>query len=111
MLASSPARSRLKVWRSNRAPPASIARPSPSRLVPMMEPVICARTIAAPLAVSTKKASSSSAMLPKLMVSSPPMAAPAWAATCSVACRTQSASTATAIAPVTNTQIGPTGTK
>jgi hypothetical protein len=50
-----------------------------------------------------KKARTSSAMLPKLTLSSPPIVLPACSAACSVARRSQSASTAIAIPPVTNT--------
>lgn len=72
----------------------------------MIEPVICARTTSVLPSTNTNIARMTSARLPKLMVSSPPMAGPTCSASCSVDRRTQSASTATPSAPETNTQTG-----
>ena len=101
---SSPARSRWKLWRSRPAPPATIANPSPNRLVPMIEPVICACTTSGWPFARTNIASISSARLPRLTVIKPPIAGPVWWASCSVATRIQSASTPTPTMPAANTQ-------
>ena len=94
----------LKVCRVRPIPPTKAEMPRNSKVVPMIEPVICAWTIRVFARERTKRASISSAVLPKLMLSSPPIVLPARSASCSVARRSQSASTAMAAAPVRKTQ-------
>ena len=72
----------------------------------MMLPVICALTTATLPPSSTKMAMISSARLPKVTLSSPPMVCPARAATCSVALRSQSASGMMATVEAANTHSG-----
>ena len=80
MLDNCPALSRWNSCFSRPMLPTTIARPRPKRLVPMIDPVICARTTSAFPAASTNTARISSAMLPKLIFSNPPIAVPTRAA-------------------------------
>src|SRR5207237_5248466 len=86
--------------------PARIARPRPSRLLPMIEPVIVAFTTPMLPERRTNSARMNSAALPKVTLSSPPMAGPARSATCSVARRIQAPSGMMAAAAAANTHIG-----
>ena len=75
----------LKVcfWRGS--PPTSIAAPSTSRMLPMIEPTIEALTTSWRPSLSAKKAMISSGALPNVTFRKPPMPGPVWAARCSVA--------------------------
>ncbi|SPP97135.1 protein of unknown function [Bradyrhizobium vignae] len=92
----------LNVWRRRDSPPARMAIPRPRRLVPIIEPVICAWTTEAWPFARTNRASTSSATLPKLTMTSPRMVGPACLASCSVPRRIHSASTAMEPALATN---------
>ena len=70
--------------------------PRNNRVVPMMEPVICAWTTRVSARERTKRAIASSAALPKLTFNRLPIVAPARFASYSVARRVQSATTAIA---------------
>src|SRR5918912_1059713 len=87
----SPARSRRKRSRSRPHVPTTIASPSPRRLLPTIEPVICALATPGFPAPSTKSARMSSAMFPNVTLRSPPTADPARRATWSVPRRIHSA--------------------
>ena len=76
---------RLKVCFSRPRPPASIAAPSTSRMLPMIEPTIEALTTSCRPWPSAKRAMISSGALPKVTLSRPPMPGPDRAASSSVA--------------------------
>src|SRR5262245_988019 len=105
-LASSPARSRLKVCFSRPHEPATMEMPRPSRLLPMIDPVMVALTTAPLPDRSTNSARMNSAALPKVTFSRPPMAGPARSATCSVARRIHPLNGMMAAAAVANTHSG-----
>src|SRR5215510_3393510 len=105
-LARSPARSRLKVCFSRPHDPATMEMPRPSKLLPMMDPVMVALTTAVLPDRSTNSARMNSAALPKVTFSKPPMAGPARSATCSVARRIHPLNGMMAAAATANTQSG-----
>ena len=76
---------RLKVCLSRPIPPASIAAPRTSRMLPMIEPTIEALTTSCSPWPSAKRAMISSGALPKVTLSRPPMPGPERAASSSVA--------------------------
>ena len=76
---------RLKVCFSRFQPPTSIAAPSTSRMLPMIEPTIEAFTTSWRPSLRAKKAMISSGALPNVTFRKPPMPGPVWAAMCSVA--------------------------
>ena len=75
----------LKVCFSRPTPPASIAAPSTSRMLPMIEPMIEALTTSCSPLPRAKRAMISSGALPKVTLSRPPMPGPERAASSSVA--------------------------
>ncbi len=76
---------RLKVCFSRPIPPASIAAPRTSRMLPMIEPTIEAFTTSCSPLPRAKRAMISSGALPKVTLSRPPMPGPERAASSSVA--------------------------
>ena len=76
---------RLNDCFSRPSPPTSIAAPSTSRMLPMIEPTIDAFTTSCSPSLSAKKAMISSGALPKVTFRKPPMPGPVLAAMCSVA--------------------------
>ncbi len=76
---------RLKVCLSRPIPPASIAAPRTSRMLPMIEPTIEALTTSCSPWPRAKRAMISSGALPKVTLSRPPMPGPERAASSSVA--------------------------
>ena len=83
-----------------------MANPSPSRALPMIEPVIWALTTSTCPRARTNSARISSGALPKDTLSNPPMACPACSPTASVAFRTRSARGMMPSSAVTNTHVG-----
>ena len=76
---------RLKVCLVRPMPPASIAAPSTSRMLPMIEPTIEALTTSCRPWPRAKRAMISSGALPKVTLSRPPTPGPERAASSSVA--------------------------
>ena len=86
----------LKRWVRYLSPPARQAAPNTSRMLPIMEPVSEAFTTAKSPCLSALMAIISSAALPKVAFSSPPIPSPVRSARCSVAWPSQPARGSTA---------------
>ena len=97
----------LKLCLSRLAPPTTIAAPSTSRMLPMIEPTIEALTTSCSPSSRAKKAMISSGALPKVTLRKPPMPGPVLAAITSVASPMAAAVGITPIAAATNTSTGP----
>jgi len=76
---------RSKVWMPCRSPPRKMARPITSSRLPSTEPMIEARTSSTSPSLRAKMVMISSAALPSVALSSPPMRGPTRAAISSVA--------------------------
>ena len=96
----------LKVCLSRGRPPTSIAAPSTSRMLPMIEPTIEAFTTSWRPASRAKKAMISSGALPNVTFRSPPMPGPVLAAIASVASPITAAHGITPSAAAENTSSG-----
>ena len=83
--------------------PTTIASPSPSRLLPMIAPVICALTTFAWPAFRMNSARISSATFPNVTFINPPIALPTRSASCSVLFLIHSANGTIASTAVTKT--------
>ena len=103
MVAPTPAAVLLKLCTENRTPPANRLAPNTSRTLPMMLPVIDALTTSSSPALRANIEMISSAALPKVALSSPPMPGPTRSAIASVAAPICPASGMTAAAESTNT--------
>ena len=96
----------LKVCFSRFQPPTSIAAPSTSSRLPMIEPTIEAFTTSWSPSSSAKKAMISSGALPNVTFRNPPMPGPDWAASSSVALPISAAVGITPSAAAENTSSG-----
>ena len=99
-----PAPAGLKCCSGYRIPPASMAAPSTSRILPIMQPAIDASTTSWSPARNAARAIMSSAALPNVALSSPPTPSPMRSARCSVARPIQAASGTIARAEVMKTR-------